>query len=109
MSEKVTELTSVSFDDFVAQQPGLCLVDFWAEWCGQCQSLGPVLEAVASEVDAIRIGKLDMSEHRAVGERHRVASLPTIVIFKNGNEVARLFGSKTKRQLHLAIEDAQAS
>lgn len=100
----VIELTATTFDETVMKSSGTWLVDFWAEWCTPCHALGPVLEQLAQEAEAVHIAKVDISQHPEIGDRFEVMSLPTVIIFRDGNPVSKLFGAKTLRQLHVALE-----
>jgi thioredoxin 1 len=76
------------------------LVDFWAEWCGPCRMVAPVLEQIASEQgDKLKILKLNVDEHPAIAQRFRVMSIPTLMLFKDGRPVDQMVGFRPKPQL----------
>jgi len=106
MTDAVVDLTAESFDAGIAT--GTVLVDFWAEWCGPCHALGPVLTELAADSPDARIAKLDVQENPAIGERFGVIGLPTLIVFRDGEPVKRLHGVKNKRQLLRALEEASA-
>ena len=100
MSEKIETLTDATFDENVKSSEVPVLVDFWAEWCGPCKMISPVLEEIAQEHEGkIRIGKLNIDDNLDVTRRFEVLSIPTLILFKDGEEQARLIGAKPKGQL----------
>ena len=99
-------LTDSTFDEEIqgADQP--VLVDFWAEWCGPCKMIAPVLEEIATEQgDKLRIAKLNVDENLDVARRFEVMSIPTLILFKEGQPQLRLIGAKGKGQL---LQELQA-
>lgn len=101
------EFTDSNFQDEVldAEQP--VLVDFWAEWCGPCKMLGPVIDELATEYEGkAKIGKVDIDNNRDAAVKFNIQSIPSIIIFKNGEEVNRFVGINPKEELAGAIEAA---
>lgn len=90
-------VTNENFDSFIAS--GLVLIDFFAEWCGPCKMLSPVLDAVASELSNVSIGKVDIDNASATAEKYGVSSIPTLILFKDGKEVDRVVGLKDQDTL----------
>ena len=87
----VEHFTSASFESEIAS--GTTLVDFWATWCGPCRMQAPILEAFESEMGSlVKVGKVDVDEEAGLARRFRVLSIPTIIVFRNGKEVARTVG-----------------
>jgi thioredoxin 1 len=106
MSEKIVTLSDATFDEHVKASDVPVLVDFWAEWCGPCKMISPVLEEIAEEqAGKIRIGKLNIDDNLEVTRRFDVMSIPTLILFKDGQPEVRLIGAKPKRQL---LEEIQA-
>ena len=100
MSEKIVTLSDATFDEHVKSSDVPILVDFWAEWCGPCKMISPVLEEIAEEnAGKLQIGKLNIDDNLEVTRRFDVMSIPTLILFKNGEPEVRLIGAKPKGQL----------
>ncbi|EPP38620.1 Thioredoxin [Chlamydia avium] len=93
----VKVVTAENFNSFIAS--GLVLIDFFAEWCGPCKMLSPILDALALELSNVSIGKVDIDTSPAPAEKYGVSSIPTLILFKNGEEVDRVVGLKDKDAL----------
>ena len=99
-------VTDASFEDDVLKAGKPVLLDFWAQWCGPCKMIGPVLEEISDERDDIIIAKMDIDANPEVPTRFGVRSIPTILIFKDGEPVATTMGAKPKAQLTAWIDSA---
>ena len=100
MSEKIVTLTDATFDEHVKASDVPVLVDFWAEWCGPCKMIAPVLEEIAEEHEGkIQIAKLNVDDSLDVSRRFDVMSIPTLILFKDGEPQVRLIGAKPKGAL----------
>ena len=94
------ELTQENFTEEVLQSDKPVLVDFWAEWCGPCKMLGPIIESVASEhTDKVTVCKLNIDQARAIANKYGVMSIPTVILFKNGEEIERAVGFRPKHEI----------
>ena len=99
--------TKQEFEDKVLKSDGPVLVDFWAPWCGPCKMLGPIIEQLGDEMDGKAvIGKVDIDEEPDLAARYGVMSIPTVILFKNGEEAARMVGLQSKQALVRMIEEA---
>lgn len=99
--------TDDSFENEVLKYDGVALVDFWAPWCGPCQALGPVIEEIANEYGGkAKVGKVNVDEQGAIAQKYMVMSIPTVMVFKNGELVNTLVGLRPKEDYMDAIDSA---
>jgi thioredoxin len=100
MVEGITKLTDATFDETIAASAETVVVDFWAEWCGPCKMIAPILDEIADEHPGkLTIAKLNVDENPDVARRYDVMSIPTLIVFKDGAPQKRLVGAKGKGQL----------
>ena len=100
MGTTTITLTDATFDEEVKAATEAVVVDFWAEWCGPCKLIAPVLDEIAEEqAGKIRIAKLNVDENPELARRYDVMSIPTLIVFKDGEAMKRLVGAKGKGQL----------
>ena len=100
MAANITTLTDTNFNEEVKGSTEPVLVDFWAEWCGPCKMIAPVLEDIATEqAGKLRIAKLNVDDAPATAQEFQVMSIPTLLLFKDGEVQKRLVGAKGKAQL----------
>jgi thioredoxin 1 len=100
MSENISTYTDATFDEQIGSSSVPVVVDFWAEWCGPCKMVAPILEEIAQEkAGSLAIAKLNVDDNPDVARRFGVMSIPTMIVFKDGQEAARIVGAKGKSQL----------
>ena len=105
MSDKIIQLTDDSFEADVLNASGLVLVDFWAEWCGPCKMIAPVLDDIADEYEGkVTIGKLNIDSNSGTPPKYGVRGIPTLLLFKNGEIADTKVGALSKTQLKEFID-----
>jgi thioredoxin 1 len=101
----VMELTTENFEEQVLKSTKPFLVDFWASWCGPCRAVSPVVEEIAAEKAAdILVGKLNVDEQKEIAQQYRVMSIPTLILFKDGEAAAVSIGAASKEELLKRLE-----
>ncbi|MEO7933829.1 MAG: thioredoxin [Chthoniobacterales bacterium] len=98
-SANIVTVTDSSFDSDVLKSDSPVLVDFWAEWCGPCKMIAPILDEIASENSAIKIAKIDVDANPATSSKFGVRAIPTLLIFKGGEVVDKIVGLASKKAL----------
>jgi thioredoxin 1 len=105
MSEHITHLSDASFQQDVLESAVPVLVDYWAEWCGPCKMIAPILDEVAKEyAGRIKVAKLNIDENQATPPKYGIRGIPTLMLFKNGNVEATKVGALSKSQLTAFID-----
>ena len=105
MAQSIVTLTDSTFDEEVKSSDEPVLVDFWAEWCGPCKMIAPVLEEIADDsAGKLRVGKINVDENLELARRFEVMSIPTLILFKDGEPQHRIIGAKGKGQLLQELE-----
>src|SRR5688572_29792062 len=102
----ITTLSDSTFDEEIGSSSEPVLVDFWAEWCGPCKMIAPILEEIDEEHgEKLKIRKLNVDDNPNAARTHQVMSIPTLIVFKDGEPVKRLIGAKGKGQLLQELEE----
>ena len=105
MSEHIRYVTDPTFAAEVLQSPLPVLVDYWAEWCGPCRSIAPILEEIAQEyAGRLTVAKLNVDENQQTPQKYGIRGIPTLMLFKNGNIEATKVGALSKSQLTAFID-----
>jgi thioredoxin 1 len=104
-AENIVTLTDVNFTEQVLKSSTPVLVDFWAEWCGPCKMIAPVLDELAGEYDGkVKIGKVNIDDHQQLAINYGINSIPTLLFFKNGQVADQIVGMRSKRDLKASFD-----
>ncbi len=105
MSEHITHLSDASFEQDVLQSQVPVLVDYWAEWCGPCKMIAPILDEISKEyAGRLKVAKLNIDENQQTPPKYGIRGIPTLMLFKNGNVEATKVGALSKSQLTAFID-----
>ena len=106
MADNIIHVSDDSFEQEVLQSEMPVLIDYWAEWCGPCKMIAPVLDEVASEyADKVRVAKLNIDENPATPPKYGIRGIPTLMLFKNGEVEATKVGAVSKAQLTAFLDE----
>lgn len=105
MSDSILHVTDSSFEDEVLKSEGAVIVDFWAEWCGPCKMIAPILDDLAEQYKGkLTVAKLNIDENQGTPSTYGVRGIPTLILFKDGSPVATKVGAASKSQLEAFID-----
>ena len=109
MAGAVIELSEGNFSQEVIKSPTPVLVDMWATWCGPCRMLAPIVEELAGQYQGkVKVGKLNVDEHPQVAAQYGIMNIPTLLLFKGGQEVDRIVGAQPKQELARRLDKVVA-
>ena len=108
MAAPITDVSDSNFQAEVLESDTAVLVDFWAPWCGPCRVVAPALEEINSERDDVRVVKLNIDDNMQTAAQYQVLAIPTMILFRNGQEAARVQGAMPKNRIVQQLEPALA-
>jgi thioredoxin 1 len=104
-SANLLTLTETNFAEEVLRSPVPVLVDFWAEWCGPCKMIAPILDEIAQEYDGrLKIGKINIDDQQALATQYGIRAIPTLLVFKTGEVADQIVGLRSKRDLKASLD-----
>ena len=109
MAAGIVTLSDSTFDETIGSSSTPVLVDFWAEWCGPCKMIAPVLDELAGEYTGkVKIGKVNIDEHQGIAAQYSVRAIPTLLLFSKGQVTEQMVGLRSKRDLKASFDRATA-
>ena len=93
------KINQENFEQEILQSEQTVLVDFWAPWCGPCQELVPIVDALAEELTDVKVAKVNIDEEMALAKKYKIFSIPTLLVFKNGQPVQKSLGLKSREEI----------
>jgi thioredoxin len=105
--ERIIQLNAMNWNDIVLNSDIPVLVDFWAEWCGPCRIVSPIVEQLAQSLEGkVKVSKLNVDQNHKIATEYNVQSIPSLILFKNGNELARTVGLSPKEKYEKFVNNA---
>jgi len=105
MSDKIVNITNDTFEEIVLKSSKPVVVDFWASWCGPCRMVAPIMEELANEFDGkVQITKVNVDDQGELAAQFRIMSIPTVLVFKNGEVAEKIVGARTKEEFTELIQ-----
>ena len=110
MGSNIITVTTSNFDQEVLKSPAPVLIDFWAEWCGPCKMVAPILDELSAEYDGkVKIGKVNIDDHQDLATQYNIRAIPTLLLFKGGQVVDQIVGLRSKKDFKAKLDKVAAA